>query len=108
MSFEQRNLRIVKKNVGKGWTKFRDALAVPEPIAVHQVAVTASEDCQITFGGPGAPATPTFSLLKGVPLVLPNTSDGWWEFDSSVDMGVLVATAAASIDVGILAIIKRA
>ena len=108
MNFDQIGMRVVTKNVGKWWTKFRDPLAVPEPITVYQIAVTASEDCQITFGGPGAPATPTFSLLKGVPLVLPETSNGWWEFDSTAERGVLVQTAAGSIDVGILALIKRA
>lgn len=107
MSYEVRGLQIGHANVGAGWTKLFDAPGPGLEMTVYQIAVTASEDCKVQFGGPGAPATAEFSLAKGVPLVLPHSAHGWWEFDGNADIGVNVATAAPSIDVGIHAMFKK-
>jgi hypothetical protein len=107
MPLDQWGRTSVKKNVGKGYTKLGDGIGPGVEIEVYQMAITASEDCQVTFGGPGSAATPTWSLLKGIPLVLPYVREGWFDIDASGEFGVLVQTAAGTIDVGILATIRK-
>jgi hypothetical protein len=105
-SFEAHGKQIQHINVGTGWTKFYGPLGPNTELVVYQVAITADQDIKIKFGGPGAPATPTFSVAKGIPFVLPYTDRGWWGFDGSVDMGVDVQ-AATAVDVAILAMVQK-
>jgi len=105
MSFETYGLKNRQVNVGLGYTKFFDA--PQQVIEVYQMVVTASADATIQFGGPGAPATPEWTLAKGVPMVLPQTTRGWWAFDPAEEVGVNVQSGDPGVSVAILALFRK-
>lgn len=105
MSFNAYGLKNRQVNVGIGYTKFFDPPG--QDIEVYQAVIIASADATVQFGGPGAPATPEWTLAKGVPLVLPATKNGWWEFAGDKEVGVNVQSGDPGVSVAILALFRK-
>jgi hypothetical protein len=95
-----------KGTVGVGYVELDPGLAYD--VGIFQLYMTASAPCRVRLGESGGPwASPDIYLALGVPFILMSSEGPWITFPAGTQIGIEVAAASGSPQVGAHAFLGR-